>query len=63
MDHIFLIQSSVEGHLGSFHDLAIGKERKEKKSIGVDVEQFIPIWRITGWNVKFNKENSIQLLK
>ena len=23
MDHIFLIQSSVEGHLGSFHDLAI----------------------------------------
>ena len=23
MDHIFLIQASVEGHLGSFHDLAI----------------------------------------
>ena len=23
MDHSFLIQSSVEGHLGSFHDLAI----------------------------------------
>ena len=23
MDHIFLIQSSVEGHLSSFHNLAI----------------------------------------
>ena len=23
MDHIFIIQSSVEGHLGSFHSLAI----------------------------------------
>ena len=23
MDHSFLIHSSVEGHLGSFHDLAI----------------------------------------
>jgi len=51
MDHIFFIHSSAEGHLGSFHSLAIAwllQTGKETMNVGEVVEKVEPSYTVGG---------------